>query len=146
MYVDAQNLFSDAQTVTTGSENGVKSTNVIDLGVARNIGVGERLWVVVQVDTALTGAGDTCTAAIITDDNADMSSATVVQTIGTFAANSAAGTRLIAAVQPSESWERYIAIRYTAAGSGPLETGAFTAFLTNNIDAYKSYPDAFTIS
>lgn len=147
MLLDAHNLFSDAQTVTTGSENGVLSTNAIDLGVAaRNIGVGEDLYVVVVVDTALTGAGDTCRVDLVTAAYEALNSPTTLQTIGTFAAASPAGTKLVAKIAPSDSFLRYIGLLYTAAGSGALETGAFTAFLTHDIDAYKAYADNITIS
>lgn len=146
MKVDAQNRFSDAQTVTTGSENGVASTNVIDLGVARDIGAGKDIYLVVQVDTALTGAGDTCKVELRTDDNSGMNSATVIQTVGTFPANSAAGTRLVQKLQPGAAYERYIDLLYTAAGSGALESGAFTAFLTDSVDTLKVYAKGYTIS
>ena len=43
MYTDAQNLFSDAQALTVTAD----STNVIDLGVDRNVGQGEPLAVVI---------------------------------------------------------------------------------------------------
>lgn len=146
MLVDAHNLFSDAQTVTTNSENGVLSTNAIDLQVARNIGVGENLYVVVIVDTPMAGAGDTLTVDLVTDAYAALNSPTTIQTIGTFPANSPAGTRLVARIQPSDSFEQYIGLLYTAAGSGALESGAFTAFLTHDIDASKAYADNITIS
>ena len=146
MLLDAHNLFSDAQTVTTGSENGVLSTNAINLGLAaRNMGVGENLYVVVIVDTALTGAGDTCRVDLVTAAYEALNSPTTLQTIGTFPAASAAGTKLVAKVQPAD-FLQYIGLLYTAAGSGALETGAFTAFLTHDIDAYKSYADNITIS
>lgn len=145
MYVDAQALFSNAQTVTTGSENGVISTNVVDLGVARDIGTGEEMYVVVNVVTATTGAGDTCLVELVTDDNAEMTSPTVVERIGSFGANSAAGSRIIAKINPA-TFERYIAVRYTADGSGALETGAFDAFLTKDVDSLKTYAKGYTIS
>lgn len=146
MYLDAHNLFSDAQTVTTGSENGVLSTNAIDLQAVRNMGVGENLYVVVIVDTLMAGAGDTLTVALVTDAYAALNSPTTLQTIGTFAANSAVGSRLVARIQPSSSFEQYIGLLYTAAGSGALEAGAFTAFLTTDIDAFTAYADKITIS
>lgn len=145
MIIDKENLFSDAQTVTTGSENGVMSTNVIDLGSARHIGVGENLYVVVAVTTLMAGAGDTCTPRLVTDDNAGFNSPTVLATIGTFAANSAAGSRLILRLPPG-TYERYLGVQYLADGSGPLEAGAFDAFLTHDIDAFTAYAKGYTIS
>lgn len=147
MYVDAQNLFSDAQSVTTGSENGVLSTNVIDLGVARDLGAGEDIYVVVSIDTAMTSSGsdDTLLVELVTDAYAALNSPTLVQEIGIFPAVSAAGTQLIAKLAPSSAYERYLGLRYTAA-TGPLTAGAFTAFLTKDIERYRSYPNGYTIS
>lgn len=143
MFLDAHNLFDDnAQHLTTEA-----STNLIDLGSARNIGVGEDIYFVIQVDTAFTDSASNSTMAITleTDDNASFSSATTAQTIGTFAALSAAGTRLIAKLQPDAINERYLRVKYTVA-NGDLSTGKFTSFLTTGIDAITAYPSGFTIS
>lgn len=143
MYIDAHNLFDDAAAHLTTEA----STNLIDLGAIRNMGVGEDIYFVIQVDTAFTDASSNSTMAITleTDDNASFSSATTAQTIGTFAALTAAGTRLVAKLQPDAINERYLRVKYTVA-NGDLTTGAFTAFLTNNIQAYTSYADGITIS
>lgn len=146
MIIDKECMFSDAQEITTGSENGVKSTNVIDLKAARNIGAGEDIYLVVQVDELMAGAGDTLTVKLQTDDNADLNSASDMQTIGTFPANSAVGTRLVAKIQPNNSFERYIGLLYTAAGSGALEAGKFSAFLTKDVDTLKTYPKGYVIA
>ena len=149
MILDQSNIFSalTGQTVTTGSENGVLSTYSVDLGLAaRNMGVGEDLYVVVQVVTLLAGEGDTCTAALVTAAYAALNSPTTLQTIGTFPANSAVGTRLVAKIQPSDSFLQYIGILYTAAGSGALSAGAFSAFLVKDIQAFTAYADNITIS
>lgn len=143
MYLDAHNLFDDnAQHLTTEA-----STNLIDLGAARNIGVGEDIYFVIQVDTAFTdgSSNSTMTITLETDDNSSFSSATTAQTIGTFAALSAAGSRLIAKLQPNAINERYLRAKYTVA-NGDLTTGKFTAFLTTNIDAFTAYPNGYTIS
>ena len=144
MLVDGQLEFSDAQAVTATAN----STNVIDLGLAgQDIGTGENLYVVVQVETAMTDAGSDSTVAVtlIDDDNAALSSAATVQTLGTFAAVSGAGTAIIARVQPGAITQRYVGLAFTVAG-GDLTTGSFDAFLTMNIDKFKAYPKGYTIS
>jgi uncharacterized protein YdbL (DUF1318 family) len=106
MYQDAHNQFSSAQAVTATAA----STNLIDLGAIRNMGVGENLYLVVVCTTAMTDAGSDSTLAVTveTDDNSSFSSATTTQTIGTFAAVSAAGTKLVARIQPDQMNERYV--------------------------------------
>jgi uncharacterized protein YdbL (DUF1318 family) len=143
MYQDAHNQFSSAQAVTATAA----STNLIDLGAIRNMGVGENLYLVVVCTTAMTDAGSDSTLAVTveTDDNSSFSSATTTQTIGTFAAVSAAGTKLVARIQPDQMNERYVRLKYTPA-NGNLTTGSFTAFITHDIDAYTSYADGITIS
>ena len=48
MYLDAQQLFSDAQAETTASAH--DSTNYIDLQFDGNLGVGEPMAVVIVLD------------------------------------------------------------------------------------------------
>ena len=143
MYLDAHNLFDDAAAHLTTEA----STNLIDLGAIRNIGVGEDIYFVIQVDVAFTDASSNSTMAITleTDDNASFSSATTAQTVGTFAALSAIGTRFAVKLQPDVINERYLRVKYTVA-NGDLTTGSFTAFLTNGLQAYTSYADGITIS
>lgn len=139
MIMDKQNLFSDAQAVTATA----LSTNIMDLGKAGlNMGVGEELYLVCIVDTTLDDSGDdsTITVTLETDSVEAMDSAAVLLTLGTFAANAAAGSRLVQRIPVSAAYERYIGVRYTAA-NGSLSAGAFTTFLTKNIDAYTNYAD-----
>lgn len=142
-YVDAQTLFSDGQDVTSTAA----STNYIDQGVAQDLGTGRDVYVVVQCDTTMDDSGDDSTLEVTveTDDNTSFSSATTAQTIGTFAATSAAGTKLIAKLQPEAITERYVRLKYTTA-NGDLSAGAFTAFLTTDIESYTYYSSGFSIS
>lgn len=145
MILDAQTLFDEqAQHLTTGA-----STNLLDLGPGanRNLGVGNRLYVVAVVTTAMTDSGSdsTMTLTLETDSAAAFSSATTAQTIGTFSAASAAGTRLVVALNPDAIVERYLRVKYTVA-NGDLTTGKFSVFIVNDIDAVTYYPDAVTIA
>lgn len=143
MILDAHNLFSDAQAITANAA----STNYIDLGSARNLGAGENLYAVALCDVAMTdtGSNSTCTVTLETDDNASFSSATSVQTVGTFAALSAIGTVKFVRLDPQLINERYVRAYYTMAG-GDLSTGSFTVFLTKDVQNYTDYADGITIS
>lgn len=145
MIHDALGLFSDAQAITAQAVS-TSSVDLIKTGI--DLGVGENLYVHVNVDTAFTdGSSDsTLTVELVTDDNASLSSPTVVQTLGTFPALSAIGARIAARIQPLLTLERYIGLRFTP-NNGNLTTGAVTAFLTmGSIDANKAYPDNIVIS
>ena len=143
MILDAHNLFSSAQAVTVPAI----STNVIDLGLAgQNIGVGENIYLVVAVQTALTGAGITTDVTLETDSTANLATAPIVlATVGQFGAAAAAGSRFIIKLPIKSTNKQYMGIRYTTSGAG-LTGGAFDAFLTKDVDAYTSYADNITIS
>lgn len=148
MYVDAQLTFSDAQAVTATAG----STNVIDTGplfsgnTGRNLGVGYRAYVIVNVDVAMTDSGSdsTITVTLETDDNAAFSSAATVSTLGVIPALTAAGTVYafglpIAGAVP---YERYIRLMYTTT-NGNLTTGSFTASITTDASIYAQYAPGF---
>lgn len=147
MLLDKENLFSDAQAVTTGSENGIASTNVIDFGSARNIGVGENLYIVVSLDATMSDSGNNSTLTVYaqSDDNESFNTATNTQTIGTFAVNSVIGSRLVARVQPGTFNEKYGRLFYLSA-NGALTTGSLSAALAKDVELYTAYPDAVTIA
>jgi len=146
MITDAQNQFSNAQAVTATAV----STNYIDLSQFRDIGTGENLYIGVNVAVAMTDAGSdsTITVTLESDEDTAFSDPNVAQTLGTFAALSAIGTRIIARIQPGVillGEDRYIQLRYTAA-NGNLTTGSFTAEIFEDIDKFQSYASGFAIS
>ena len=148
MLMDKENLLSDAQTVTTGSDTGVVSTHKIDLGAAlQDIGLGENLFLVVLVTTTLadTGSNSAVSVDLVQDDAEAFSTPTAIQNIGSFAALAAAGSRLVARIQPEKVTERYIGVQFTSS-NGALSAGAFTAFITSNIDSIKHYASGYRIS
>ena len=140
MILDKDLAFSEAQVIPTGATT--PSTNVVDLGSVRDIGVGEDMELVVVLTSALVGAG-TVAVVIQTDDNVGFASPVTAQTIGTFAAASAAGTRFTAKIQPGAIVERYMRVAYT---SGVLTGGAASAYLAHGVDNTRFYADAITIT
>jgi hypothetical protein len=142
MILDAQLQFSDAQAVTAAAG----STNTIDFSEARDLGVGEPLYVVCVCDVAMTDASSdsTLTVALETDSSTTITP-DATRDLFTFAALSAAGTVKIARLQPDDINLRYARLKFTPA-NGNLTTGSFTAFLTSSIQKWVSYPDAMVIS
>ena len=145
MILDAQNQFSDAQAVTIAAV----STNSIDLGlVGQNIGVGEVLYLIVNVATALTngGGGTGVNVYLIDDDNAALSSPADLILVGQLSSTAAAGTRLVYKLSPDViGTQRYYGVRYDPTGAN-LTGGTIDAFIVHDIDAWTAYPDAITIT
>lgn len=144
MIFDAQNLFSQAQALTTTAA----STNYINLSQVRDIGTGEPLYLVCVVTTAFTDTGSDSTVTVALEGD----SSTTFTPDGTenqfiFPALSAVGATKITRLDPGSAplQYQYIQLKYTMTG-GDLTTGAITAFLTHDIDKYKSYAKGYTIS
>jgi hypothetical protein len=137
MIMDAELRFSNAQAITASAA----STNQLDLKAVRDIGVGEDLYFVAIVDVAFTDASSDSTVVVTleTDNDSAFGSPTLaVQTIGTFAALSAIGTRLVAKLQPLAIVERYLRAYYTVAG-GSLTTGSISSFIVLDADLFRAY-------
>ncbi len=136
MYIDSLLEFSDAQALTaTGA-----STNVVDLGSDRDIGVGCPLWVVITLGAAADGTtGDeTYTVALQTDDNSSFSSATDIASVS-IPRGSAAGSQFVIGVPYAN--ERYLRLNYTLGGTTPSVT--VSAHLTGQLPRkWQAYPDA----
>lgn len=143
MILDAHNLFSDAQAVTAAAA----STNLIDLGAARNIGVGEPLFVVVCVDVVFTDSGSNSTLTVdLHGDSTTSFTPDGLQTLFIIPALAAAGNVYAARISPDfASNFRYMQLYYTP-NNGDLTTGTLTSFITHDVQKYTSYADGITIS
>lgn len=147
MKIDLQNVFSQAQAITASA----LSTNVMDLMSGssstpmKHIGVGAiPIFLVVLCTVAMTDSNSDSTVAVTLVNGATSTPSTTIQTIGTFAALSAAGTRMVVPLVQTETPLRYLGVYYTVA-NGNLTTGSFWAFLTPNPDLYTAYPNNFNV-
>lgn len=143
MILDAFHEFSDGQALTATAA----STNVIDLSIDRNIGIGEPMAVLLLVDVAAddTNGDETYVADIETDDNDSFSSATTIASM-TITRGDAAGTRYVAFIPKSQSAEQYLRLNYTLGGTSPSVTVSAYLLPADGIDGYVSYANAYTIS
>lgn len=136
MFMDALLLFSDAQVLTAAAA----STSYIDLKAARNIGVGEDLYVVLIVDVALTDGSSNSTVTVdLQGDSTTTITPDGTQTLFTIAALAAIGTKYVAKISPGLAAQyRYVQLYYTM-NNGDLSTGSVTAFITRNPDIADAY-------
>lgn len=149
MIMDALNLFSDSQDVHTAT---VISSNVLDLGESRNIGVGENLYLSITVDEAVTKTADlpgtgTITPTILVDDDVAFGTATTIITLPALSSTSTIGKKYFYRI-PSDGElltdSRYMAVYYTKAGT--VDTGHVTTALVHGIDCATMFPNNYTIS
>jgi hypothetical protein len=159
MFLDELLKFSDSQALTATA----LSTNVIDTGsVDRNVGQGEPMAVVVNVEVAAdqTTGDEDYTFDVETASDAGITTARKLLGRRIFESGTpgapaedadllVAGFRFVIPIPPgglSES-ERYLAVRYTLAGTTPTITVSAYLMPLSMIEPSKvSYPDGFTIS
>ena len=116
MYIDSLLKLSDAQALTATA----LSTNVIPVDNA--MGVGEPMAVVITVGVAadFTTTDETYQFQLETDDNAAMSSSTIIGDVTVAAANLTAGDKVV--IPLGHSNERYLQVVYTLGGTTPSVT------------------------
>jgi hypothetical protein len=132
MLIDKQNQLSDAQAFT----GTVASTNVIDLGVARDMAGGavDDLKLLVQVNTGFTGAG---TVQVQVQTSADNSSwSTLAQSDAIAGTSLAQGYRFFENGLPGPT-SRYLRLNYVVSGS--IGTGKIDAALVPSLDVQPVY-------
>lgn len=145
MIIDSRGEFADAETLATATGRALVG-DVVDLGAAsRDVGEGETLYLVVQVDTAVTSAGSaTVDFELVSDDAAAIAtdgSATVHASTGAIGkADLTAGYQRAIAL-PQGTYERYLGV-ISNVGTAALTAGKVNAFLTKNPKGWTAYADA----
>lgn len=147
MYIDGQNLLSDAQAFTSDAA----TTNTIDLGNVtpkRQLGDGEPMVMCVQVDVAAdTTTGDeTYEFQFIQSANADLSSPDNLISRTIAAADLTAGSIHFIPVPPGAVTKRYVGGYYNGGGTTPTITATIWLAPMAMIDRIKAYAKGYTIS
>lgn len=138
MYIDYETKLSSEQAVTSSAA----STNYIDLGVARDIGNSEEMFLMVHVTEAATASGSaTVNFSLECDDNSSFSSAKTVYDSGAVAKATLVLNYQFFIPIPPGCDERYVRLYYTV-GTGPLTAGKFTAAIVDKIQNSKAYTGA----
>lgn len=149
MIIDKRTEFCSATALNTGAPGTYLIGNQIDLGTARDVGVGEELYLVITVDTPPTSAGAaTAQFTLASDDTASIATngtASVhFQTKAFTIAEMTAGAVLAAVALPTEgvAYERFLGILQTT-GTAAFTGGKINAFLTPDVAKWKSYDAPF---
>lgn len=143
MIIDALNKVSAAQAVTATAA----STDSIDWGEDREMGVGEPLALVVGVVAVTPGSITALTIAWQADDNSGFSSPRSISSTDAIPiAEVTLGRRFVVPLPPDYRNERYGRANYTIAGSGGTIT--LDAFIQplRMVQAEAVYPKNYNIT
>lgn len=149
MILDERNEFADAATLVGTAATTYVLGDVIDLGAAptlRDMGVGEDIYCVIQIDTSVVAAGGAAnvTFKLVSDSTADLATSPTVHfaTAAIAKGTLVAGYQVVAVRLPAGvTYERYLGVTYTP-DTNNTTAGKANAFLTQDIAAFTSYPDA----
>lgn len=151
MILDKRTEFCDAVSLNTGAAGTYLLGDQIDLGVDRDVGNGQPVYLVITVDTPPTSGGaataqfqlaSDATAAIATNGTATVHFESKVFTI----AEMTAGRVLAVVALPAEGaiYERFLGILQITAVAA-FTGGKINAFLTNDVARWKSYDAPFQL-
>lgn len=143
MIRDSQNLLSDGQGLTASAA----STNVIDFGADRNMGVGEPMGVVVTVDVAAdyTTQNETYAFGLQTDSDEAFGTVVTVLSRTILATSLTAGSKWVLPLPGDGSMSRYFRAYYTLGGTTPTITVSAALVPLSMIQNDQQYADAITI-
>lgn len=147
MIVDGQLQFSNAQAVTAAAA----STNVVDLSEVRNIGEGKTLWALTVVTTALTDGGSNTGTLVSIYGGATAGATTAIQNLYTIPQIAAVGSgpyfaQLYPGLITTNPTDYEFIEFYYAPQTANLTGGAFTSYITTDIQAFVAYKRGYTIS
>ena len=135
MFIDAQLLFDDGKAVSAAGA--ITGTNVIDMGVARDLGSGEPLWVVLTFQGVVSGTTPTHVAILKGADDAGITSNVIVKfTSGALVlpaqATAGVGVGQYAFRVPPGVPKRYYRLDGTAGGTTPNYT--YSASIVKDVE------------
>lgn len=146
MILDERSEFADATALSTAATGRALVGDVMDLGaVSQDIGNGQSLYLVIQVDTAVTSGGS---ATVSFEVASDAQAAIAVDGTATVHAVTAAipkaslvaGYMVAAVMLPIGTYERYLGIIQNV-GTAALTAGKINAFLTTDVAKWVATSD-----
>ena len=146
MILDKLNEFCDATALNTGAADNYALGSSVDTGVARDLGNGQPVYLVLTVDTAVDSSGDGVTLEFQLRSDAgssvDPDSGTLHFSSGAIAqASLTQGASFVWAL-PVEglAYERYLGLTQVTAVEA-VTAGAVSAFLTMDPHGWRAYPE-----
>lgn len=143
MIMDSLLEFSDGGDISAVAST-VLSDNVIDTQDARDIGGGQPLYLVIQIDVAVVGSSSTVNFRLRSDSTAAIHATTSTAHIETGAiaeATLVAGYQTIIPLPMGTAYERYIGVQ-AVIGTATTSAGTYSAFLTLDPSGWTAYADA----
>ena len=146
MIMDSLLEFADGEDISQTAGTYL-ATNQVDVSVARDVGNGQPVYLVIQIDAAVTSGGSATVQFRLRSDSV----AAVHATTSTGHTDSGAiavaslvvGYQIIMPLPPEGSvlYERYLGVQAIVAAA-TTTAGTYSAFLTLDPAGNKSYPDA----
>lgn len=131
MIMDKELLFDDGLAAVAAT-----SAHVVDLGVARDLGVGENLY----LSVSNVGGADLGAALTFTIEQSDDEAFTAPEDAQVSGIMKVDQPQFAARLQPFGITKRYIRVKYSAAGD-TLKVG-----IVKDINATRAYKSGFTVT
>jgi len=144
MILDSRLEFADGEDISQ-STGTYLATNQIDMDNVRDVGQGRQVYLVIQIDVAVSGSSSTVNFRLRSDSTAAVHATTSTAHLETGAIAEAvlvAGHQIILAL-PNEgnSYEQFLGLQ-AIVGTATTSAGTYSAFLTFDPQGWKAYPDA----
>ena len=138
MIIDERLEFCDNVTLTTATGTALQG-DVINIENSRDIGMGQPLYWIIQVSTAVTSGGSaTCNFTLASDATAAIKH---VETGAIAKADLVAGYRKVIPLPMSGKFEQFVGVNLTTAAAA-LTAGAIDSFITYDPAGWTAQPDA----
>lgn len=145
MMVDSRLEFANA---ADGSQSAgtFLAPNQVDMSVARDIGNGQPLYLVIQADEAFASSGSATVQFRLRSDNSAAVHATTstghidtgAEAFGTYAAGH---TKVIPLPLEGNAYEQFLGLQLII-GAATTTGGTYSAFITSEPHGWKAYADA----
>ncbi len=140
MYIDSQEIFSEAQSIISAVGD-VVSTNVYDAGAASDIGNGEEMFVYVKTNAAVVGAGSSVQVVLQHSvDNATWADLATAPVVG---ATQAIANTVLARFAVPIGTRRYLRLAYRISG-GATSAGSVSGYLVLDPQYNVAYRSAIS--